>query len=425
MRVVMHAVAEAVRRIDARGGNQCDGRDKCDQTIAGETHAQDRRPSYAETAAKPSGPARITQLTVLSQIRQAPAAMRPASPPFSSAEVYLKLTPDSLVAHLEQQLLRAYLISGDEALLTGEAADAVRSRARAEGFSEREVHFLDRGSDWDDVRASASNLSLFGSRRLIEIRLPTGKPGAAGNAVLAHLLKAGDRDSVLLVLTPRLDRDAQSAEWVQAAEARGAWVQAWPVDRERLAGWLRGRCRRLRLEATDEALELLAERTEGNLLAAHQELEKLALLAGGARVNADTVLASVADSARFDVFQLGEAVLAGETERALRVLAGLRAEGTEPTLVLWALTKALRDLWNAITGPPGGKPRAWQRQAVALEKGVRRAPRLSFAALSVRAGRADRMVKGRLLGDAWDEMALLAADICGRSALPAPQSMLK
>jgi len=338
--------------------------------------------------------------------------MRPASPPFSSAEVYLKLTPDSLVAHLEQQLLRAYLISGDEALLTGEAADAVRSRARAEGFSEREVHFLDRGSDWDDVGASASNLSLFGSRRLIEIRLPTGKPGAAGNAVLAHLLKAGDRDSVLLVLAPRLDRDAQSAEWVQAAEARGAWVQAWPVDRERLAG-------------TDEALELLAERTEGNLLAAHQELEKLALLAGGARVNADTVLASVADSARFDVFQLGEAVLAGETERALRVLAGLRAEGTEPTLVLWALTKALRDLWNAITGPPGGKPRAWQRQAVALEKGVRRAPRLSFAALSVRAGRADRMVKGRLLGDAWDEMALLAADICGRSALPAPQSMLK
>ena len=274
----------------------------------------------------------------------------------------MKLTPDSLGAHLEQQLLRAYLISGDEALLTGEAADAVRSRARAEGFSEREVHFLDRGSDWDDVRASASNLSLFGSRRLIEIRLPTGKPGAAG---------------------------------------------------------------RLRLEATDEALELLAERTEGNLLAAHQELEKLALLAGGARINADTVLASVADSARFDVFQLGEAVLGGETERALRVLAGLRAEGTEPTLVLWALTKALRDLWNAITGPPGGKPRAWQRQAVALEKGVRRAPRLCFAALSVRAGRADRMVKGRLLGDAWDEMALLAADICGRSALPAPQSVLK
>jgi DNA polymerase-3 subunit delta len=179
------------------------------------------------------------------------------------------------------------------------------------------------------------------------------------------------------------------------------------------------------LPATDEALELLAERTEGNLLAAHQELEKLTLLARDGRVTADTVLASVADSARFDVFQLGEAVLAGDAERALRVLGGLRAEGTEPTLALWALTKALRDLWGAITGPPGAKPRAWQRQAAALEKGVRRASRLSFPALTVRAGRADRMVKGRLLGDPWDEMALLAADICGRPALPSPQSVLK
>jgi len=341
----------------------------------------------------------------------------------------LRLTSDSLPTQLEQRLLRAYLISGDEPLLTGEAADAVRSRARAAGFTEREVHFLERGSDWNDVRASANNLSLFGSRRMVEIRLPTGKPGAAGNAALVALLEVDDRDTVFLILAPRLDRDAQSADWVRAVEAHGAWVQVWPVDAGKFVGWLRERCRRLQLEASDEALQLLAERTEGNLLAAHQELEKLTLLAPNGRVTADTVLASVADSARFDVFQLGEAVLAGEPERALRVLAGLRAEGTEPTLVLWALTKALRDLWNAIAGPfaevPGGKPRAWQRQTAALEKGIRRASRLSFRALTVRAGRADRMVKGRLLGNPWDEMALLAADICGRPALPAPQSVLK
>jgi DNA polymerase III subunit delta len=337
----------------------------------------------------------------------------------------LKLAPDSLATQLEQRLLRAYLISGDEPLLTGEAADAVRARAKAAGFTEREVHFLERGTDWDDVRASAANMSLFGSRRVVEIRLPSGKPGAAGNAALVALLEADDRDTVFLILTPRLERDAQSADWVRAVEAHGAWVQVWPVDPDRLVGWLRARCRRMKLEATDDALELLAERTEGNLLAAHQELEKLTLLARDGRVTADTVLGSVADSARFDVFQLGEAVLAGDTERALRVLGGLRAEGTEPTLVLWALTKALRDLWGAITGPPGAKPRAWQRQAAALEKGVRRASRLSFPALTVRAGRADRMVKGRLPGDAWDEMALLAADICGRPALPPPQSVLK
>jgi DNA polymerase III subunit delta len=340
----------------------------------------------------------------------------------------MKLNPDSLATHLEQQLLPVYLISGDDPLLTGEAADAVRAKARATGFTEREAHFLERGSDWDDVRASAGNMSLFGSRRVVEIRLPSGKPGVAGNKALVALLERDDRDTVFLILTPRLDRDAQSADWVRAVEAHGAWVQVWPIDIERLPGWLRSRCRRLKLDATDEALELLAERTEGNLLAAHQELEKLTLLAPQGRITADTILASVTDSARFDVFQLGEAVLAGDAERALRMIAGLRGEGTEPTLVLWALTKAMRDLWNAMASPgpgEGGKPRMWQRQSAALDKALRRAGRLSFPALTVRAGRADRMVKGRLAGNAWDEIALLAADICGRSALPTPQTVLK
>ncbi len=337
----------------------------------------------------------------------------------------MKLTPDSLLTHLEQQLAPAYLISGDEPLLTGEAADAIRARARAAGFTEREVHFMERGSDWNDVRASAGNLSLFGSRRLVEIRLPTGKAGATGNSTLVDLLRAGDRDAVFLILTPRLDRDAQSTEWVRAVEAQGGWVQVWPVDADRLVAWLRSRCRRLKLEATDEALELLAERTEGNLLAASQELEKLRLLAPDGRVTADTVLGSVVDSARFDVFQLGEAVLAGDAARALHILAGLRAEGVEATLVLWSLTKSLRDVWGAVHSPGGSKARSWQRQAASLDKAVRRASRWSFAALTLRAGRADRMVKGRLTGDAWDEMALLAADICGRPAVPAPESMLK
>lgn len=337
----------------------------------------------------------------------------------------MKLTPDSLAPHLEQRLLPAYLVSGDEPLLTGEAADAIRAKARAAGFSEREVHFLDRGSDWDDVRASAGNLSLFGSRRLLELRLPTGRAGVAGNNALLALLERADPDTLLLILTPRLDRDAQAAQWVRAVESHGGWVQVWPVEADRLVGWLRARCRRMRLEINEEALAFLAERTEGNLLAAHQELEKLRLLAPGGTITPDTVLASVADSARFDVFRLSEAVLEGEAARALRVLAGLRSEGTEQTLVLWALIKALRDLWGAVSNPGTGRARGWQRQTAALEKGVRRAPRLSFKALTLRAARADRMIKGRLQGDAWDEMALLAADICARPAIPAPPSMFK
>ncbi len=266
-------------------------------------------------------------------------------------ETPLKLSPDSLASHLEQQLLPAYLVSGDEPLLTGEAADAIRARARAAGFTEREVHFLERGSDWDDVRASAANLSLFGSHRLLELRLPTGRPGVAGNKVLLTLLERDDPETLLLILAPRLDRDAQGAPWLKALETRGGWVTVWPVEADKLLAWLRARCRRLRLDIEEQALALLAERTEGNLLAAHQELEKLRLLAPAATLTLDMVLASVADSARFDVFRLSEAVLDGEADRALRVLAGLRSEGTEQTLVLWALTKALRDLWGAAAAP--------------------------------------------------------------------------
>ena len=324
----------------------------------------------------------------------------------------MKLTSDSLAAQLAQRLLPAYLVSGDEPLLTAEAADAIRARARAAGYTEREVHFIERAGDWDDVRGSAANMSLFGGRRVLEIRLHSGKPGVAGNAAMVALLEARDPDTLFLVLAPRLDRDAQAADWVRAIEAYGAWVQVWPVDAARLSAWLRARARSLGLDADDEAIELLAARTEGNLLAAHQELAKLALLTAGGRVTAAAVQASVADSARFDVFQLGEAVLEGETTRALRMLAGLRAEGTEATLALWALTKALRDVWNAQAG--GGRAPGWQRQGAALAAAQRRAPRLSFRTLVQRAARADRMIKGRLTGNAWDEMALLAAELCAQ-----------
>jgi len=333
-------------------------------------------------------------------------------------EKFLKITIDSLARHLAATLLPSYLISGDEPLLGGEAADAVRERARAAGFTEREVHFIERAADWDELRASVASRSLFGARRLVEIRLASGRPGAAGNAALVALLGAPDPDTLLLILAPRLDREAQGADWVAAAEARGAWVQVWPVEAARLVAWLRGRGRRLGLTADDEALELLASHTEGNLLAAHQELSKLTLLAPTGAVTPDIVRSSVADSARFDVFRLGEAVLAGDAARALRMLAGLRAEGTEATLVLWALIRALREVWSAYT--QGGQGAPWQRRSAALAPALARAPRLSFAALALRAGRADRMMKGRLTGDAWDELALLATDMCALPVMAQP-----
>jgi len=322
----------------------------------------------------------------------------------------LKLALDSLARHLERQLLPAYLISGDEPLLAAEAADAIRARARTLGFTEREVHFLDRGTDWDAIRAAVGTLSLFAARRIIELRLPSGKPGVAGGRALAGMIQSAGEDTLLLILTGRLDRDAQGAEWVRAVEARGAWLAVWPVPGERMLSWLEARCRRLELAADAEALEMLADRTQGNLLAAQQELERLKLLAGRERVTAERVLAGTADSARFNIGELSEALVAGQVVRALRVLDGLKSESVEPPLALWAVIKAMHELWARSRGSADA-PSA--------------AARSSFRRLVERAVRADGLAKGRLRGDVWDELSLIACDLCGRPALPLPASALQ
>ncbi len=191
----------------------------------------------------------------------------------------MKIKPESLAGHLRGPLLPVYLISGDDPLLTGEAVDAVRLRARETGFTERDVHFMDRGGDWDAVQASVASLSLFAERRIVEVRLPTGKPGVTGAKVLKRVIESAGTDTLLLILTGRLDRDAAGSEWARAVEARGASLAFWPMARAAFPEWLQSRAAKLGLNVTPDALALLAERTEGNLLAAAQELAKLALLA--------------------------------------------------------------------------------------------------------------------------------------------------
>jgi DNA polymerase-3 subunit delta len=315
----------------------------------------------------------------------------------------MKLSLDELPAQLAQRLLPAYLISGDEPLRVGEASDLIRARARAAGFEEREVFFIERASAvWDEVQQCARSLSLFANRRVIEIRMPTGKPGVSGAAALLRVIAAAGDELLLLVITGKLERETQGAEWVRALQARGAWLPIWPIARAQLPQWLQVRFRAAGLRADEEAIELLAERSEGNLLAAQQEIDKLALLLPpGAAVSATEVAASSADSARFDVFQLGEAVRAMEPGRALRILAGLQVEGAEAPLVLWGLLRIMHGLQASGAGPAG-----------------RAGPRLSFARLAARAARADRMAKGLERGDAWDELALLAVELCGLRPLP-------
>jgi len=332
----------------------------------------------------------------------------------------LKVKTELLVAHLRERLLPVYLISGDDPLLTGEAVDAVRLRARESGFTERDVHFMDRGGDWDAVLASVASMSLFAERRIVEVRLPTGRPGVTGNRVLKRVIESAGAETLLLILTGRLDREAAGSEWARAAEEQGASVAIWPMARAAFPGWLQSRARSLGLTVAPDALALLAERTEGNLLAASQELAKLALLAVDGRVDAAAVLASSTDSSHFDVGELDRALTQADGTRALRVLAGLRAEEVELPLVLWAAVKALHAVLaaDAGTAPPRGG--YGFNSAPPRQRRMGAAP----AALVARAARADAQAKGRLRGDAWDELALLAADLCGnRALLAAPRAL--
>ena len=328
----------------------------------------------------------------------------------------MNLTLDQLSAHLKGELASAYLVCGDESLLVDEALDALRARARERGYSERETHFMERVGDWDNLRQSAASLSLFAARRIIEIRMPSGKPGTLGTAVLVELLKDRAPDRLLIIITERLDATTQSSVWVKTLCDYGAWLNIRDVRRGELPDWIARRCRRAGLEPTAEAIALLAERMEGNLLAAQQEIDKLALLTPGGKLDVADVLAAVADSARFDVFKLSDAALEGDAARALRILAGLRSEGVEPTLVLWSLVRELRRLWQARSGD-GGR-RGWSPQSAALDTAKRRLSRFPFERLTVRAGRADRMIKGRMTGEPWDELALLTGEFCGIRSLP-------
>jgi DNA polymerase-3 subunit delta len=314
----------------------------------------------------------------------------------------VKLSLEGLSAHLEQSLLPIYLVSGDEPLLVGEASDAIRARARVAGFSERQVFFIERGAAvWEDIGQAAQALSLFATSRIVEIRMPGGKPGTAGAAALPRLFDAAGTDLLVLIITGELDRDAQGSAWVHQAQQRGAWLPIRTVERGRLPQWLKSRFAAQGLKASDEAIALLAERSEGNLLAARQEVDKLALLLPrGAVVSAAEVEAGSADSARFDVFQLTDAVRSADAARALRVLSGLNAEGSEPPLVLWALSRELRGM---------------QMRAGASS-------RIPFVRLITRAARADRMAKGLAGGDPWDELALLVVEMTGKRTLPVLRS---
>ena len=327
----------------------------------------------------------------------------------------MRLNSDQLKPALERNIASVYLVSGDEPLLVGEAADAIRAAVRAAGYSERSVFFIDRTFAWDDLKQATQSLSLFAERRLFELRMPSGKPDK-GAAVLIDMATRPPPDTVCLVMTDKLDRKASETPWVRAFEKHGVWVPIWPVETAALPGWLRARASALRLEIEPEAAQLIVERVEGNLLAAKQELEKLALLANGERISAGLVLRSVGDSARYDVFQLGEAAAGGDAERALRILLGLKSEGVEPTLILWALIRELRGLWQARERTrlrSNDRGSGWNQAAAPSARALKRIGKIPLAQLLRQAHQTDRVIKGLAGGDAWTSVTGLVAGMAG------------
>lgn len=341
----------------------------------------------------------------------------------------MKLSGDNLAANLSRQLASVYLVSGDEPLLVNEAADAIRARARTQGFTERELHVVERGFDWHELLANSRAMSLFAERKIIEIRMANPTPGEQGADVLIDLASQGSPDVLLLVITGKMDGRVQNSRWVAALDKQGVLVQIWPLDLARLPAWIRDRLAKKNLKADAEAATLLAERVEGNLLAAHQEVEKLALLLPPGPVTADTVLDAVADSARFDVLQLGDAAMKGQAARALRVLEGLRGEDVEPPIVLWAINKDLQwiarcqHLMRRGQSADGAMNSlyVWRNRQAAMKQALSRLKPAAVQDLLLNAERADRTIKGAIRGNPWLEFERLVAGLAGvRLAAVAP-----
>jgi DNA polymerase-3 subunit delta len=326
----------------------------------------------------------------------------------------MRIQSEHVARTLEKGLATAWLVAGDEALQTGEAADAIRAKARAQGYTGRDLFFTDRSFDWSEISAASRMQSLFAERRILEIRMPTPRPGKEGGAVLAALAADPGPDNLVLVITTRPEKETWSSAWFKAFEKQGVLVLAQPVEISRLPQWIAGRGAKLGLRFEAGAAELLAERVEGNLLAAQQEIEKLALLHKDGAVGIDDVQAAVANSARYDVFQLAEAALCGDAPRSLRILEGLRAEGAEPPLVLWALCRNLRALANfrhGVSKPAYGA--AAERHAALVERAARRIGRGPIEPWFEAAACVDRQVKGQAPGDAWTTLTGLVAALSG------------
>jgi DNA polymerase-3 subunit delta len=329
----------------------------------------------------------------------------------------MQLRADQLAAHLGKTLAPLYLLHGDEPLLVIEAGDAIRAAARAKGYTEREVLVAAAGFKWDALMLAGGNLSLFGEAKLVDLRIPNGKPGRDGGDMLQRYCERLPEGVLTLVTLPQLDWATRKAAWFNALSQAGVAIELNAPELAELPDWIAQRLARQSQSAERAALDFIAAHVEGNLLAAHQEIQKLGLLHPPGSLTLAQVEDAVLNVARYDVDKLRAALLDGDAARCARLLEGLRGEDVAPPLLLWAFASEIRTLAALRAAQDEGRPLAAalraervfdDRRAAALQRALRRlrAPQLRAALLA--AARIDRMIKGLVQGDIWDEFLQLA-----------------
>ncbi len=340
----------------------------------------------------------------------------------------MRLRVEDLPRHLRGELAPLYLICGDEPLQSGEAGDAIRTAARAAGYATRQVFEANAQFDWGGLAAEANALSLFAEQKIIDLRIPSGKPGKEGGAALAEYAANPPPDTLLLITLPKLDKSQQNTKWFKSLDKLGATIQVWPIKAGDLPRWVDRRMRAAGLDPSAEVVQLLADRAEGNLLAARQEIDKLLLLNGPGGVDLEQFSAALSDSSRFDVFDLVDSALNGDTARSLRILHGLQAEGVASQLVLWALAREIRALARMATeakqsgnvGQALAAARVWDSRKPLIRAALQRLGPRAWASLLARCQAIDLTIKSRSGDDAWRQFEVLLLNMAG-VRLPAAQ----
>ena len=336
----------------------------------------------------------------------------------------MRLRADQLAGALTKGLAPVYAVCGDEPLLTDEAAALIRAAARKAG-AERQASQVETNFNWAAWAGEFDSLSLFASLRLVELRLPTGKPGVEGGKTLEAWCANPPADTHLLVLLPRADKTMQATKWYGALERAGTAVHVTEPTPEQLPAWIGSRLARHQLKTDNETLAFLASRVEGNLLAAHQEIEKLALLLPPGPFDLETARNAVVDVARYDASDLPEAFLKGDAVRYCRIIDGLAAEGETPILALWLLGQELRTLYRLAVGVESGEPlpallrenRVWESKQALVTRALKRLQSAQLGAALRQASRIDRASKGLLREDGWAMLKQLGLGLLGKTPL--------